>query len=531
MQAWLSTSLVRHYPASRARSRAALTLHAARGQSVSFQVAFRTEAHPVKVSASATAPDCLAIRVRRVGCVPLRHFSTATPAEELDGIGYLPGLAPDPLFPDAETHAGSYETNAFWINVDVPADARPGRHPVAITLSSAGAEPATLTVTVVVHRAVLAPRRDFPVTQWFYADALCDWYKTELYHESFWPILDAYFDDIATHGQDTILVPVFTPPTDGVKRPTQLLGVTRRGDRCEFDWSLVRRWITAAKRSGISFFEWNHLFTQWGAKNAIRIYEGHGQNASLLWPPETPAVSPLYRAFLAQYLPELRTFVEEQGIADRSFFHLSDEPHGDEALANYRAARQMLRELAPWMKIMDALSQIEFARERLIDIPIPIIDRAPEFVHEGFPAWTYFCCGPRGPYLNRLLDTPLAKIRMSGWLFYRNRAQGFLHWGYNYWYKSQTTELIDPYQVSDGLAWPSWPSGDTFMVYPGVAGPVDSIRWEAFAESLQDYALLQAAGMSPDDPMLAEIKDYADFPKDERWLRLRRREVLRRLDA
>ena len=50
-------------------------------------------------------------------------------------------------------------------------------------------------------------------------------------------------------------------------------------------------------------------------------------------------------------------------------------------------------------------------------------------------------------------------------------------------------------------------------------GPIDSIRWEVFAESLQDYALLQTAGIKPDDALLAPLKSYADFPKDEAWLR------------
>jgi hypothetical protein len=530
MQAWLSSSLVRHYPASRPRARSRITLHAARGGTVSFQTAFRTDERACKVALQIGGAG-LATRVRRVGYVPVRHLSTETPMQELEGVGYLPGLAPDPLFPEPQIHAGPCETNAFWINVDVPAEARPGRYRLLLRLSAEGEALPELEATVVVHRATLSPRRDFPVTHWFYADALCDWYRTELWADSFWPLLDAYLRDLAAHGQDTSHIPAFTPPTDGVKRPTQLVRVTQRGDRYSFDWSLVRRWVKAARAAGLSRLEWNHLFTQWGAKYAIRIYDGHGETRSLLWPPETPGTSPIYRHFLSQYLPEFKRFLDQEGLLEYSFFHLSDEPHGEEHLRNYRAARQMLRELAPWMKVMDALSQIEFAREGLTDIPIPILDEAPRFVAEGFPAWTYFCSGPRGRYLNRLLDTPLPKIRMSGWLFYRNRARGFLHWGYNYWYRSQTTELIDPYQVNDALWWPGWAPGDPFQVYPGEAGPIDSLRWEVWGESLQDYALLQTAGMDPDDPMLSEIKDYADFPKQQAWINLRRQELLKKLDG
>lgn len=53
------------------------------------------------------------------------------------------------------------------------------------------------------------------------------------------------------------------------------------------------------------------------------------------------------------------------------------------------------------------------------------------------------------------------------------------------------------------------PHGAPFVVYPGENGPIDSIGWEVFAESLQDYALLQTANIDPDDPMLAELKSYA----------------------
>jgi len=208
-----------------------------------------------------------------------------------------------------------------------------------------------------------------------------------------------------------------------------------------------------------------------------------------------------------------------------SLFHLSDEPHGDEHRENYRKARELLRELAPWMKVMNALSEIQYAREGLTDTPVPSIRVALDFAAEGLPSWCYYCCGPRGRFLNRLMDTPLAKIRMNGWLFYRWPLQGFLHWGYNYWYKSQTRERIDPFKTQDGLAWPGWAYGDCFMVYPGAEGPIDSIRWEVFSESLQDYALLQTLGVERGG--LKELKSFEDFPKSEKWLERTRKKLLK----
>ena len=136
------------------------------------------------------------------------------------------------------------------------------------------------------------------------------------------------------------------------------------------------------------------------------------------------------------------------GPFSRAFWPIAEKyfrdvvAHGPAHRANYARARAMLRDLAPWMRVCDALSEIDFAREGLVDMPIPSIRTTRQFIREGIPCWTYFCCGPRGKYLNRLMDTPLSKIRMSGWLFYRTSVRGFLHWGYNYWYESQTRRRL-----------------------------------------------------------------------------------------
>jgi hypothetical protein len=176
--------------------------------------------------------------------------------------------------------------------------------------------------------------------------------------------------------------------------------------------------------------------------------------------------------------------------------------------------------------VLDALSDVRYGKEGLTDMPIPLVSSAQAYIDAGIPHWVYFCCAPQGPWINRFQDTPLEKIRMSGWLFYRLRAQGFLHWGFNYWHKIEREELVDPFNDSSAGAWPMIPYGDPFMIYPGPDGPLDSIRWEVFAESLQDYALLQSAGIRADDPLLVDIKSYADFPKREEWITQRLRQIL-----
>lgn len=516
---WLTDSLHRLYADTPASRSAGLVLLAARGERISAQVGVRCEHNewPVKAKLSCRADEGLDVRIRRIGYVPVPHHNGPIIPGHIEGA--LPGYVGDPLFDEDVATVFENETHAFWLTVTVDRNCRPRRRKVRLAVQFGEDGPVQRhELTVAVQGATIQKRRDFPIVQWFYNDSLCDWYKVRPWSAAFWPIQAKYVRNAVEHGQDGLYVPVFTPPTDGVKRPTQLLKVAPAGGgKYRFDWSDVRKYLRQVERCGIRHYEFNHLFTQWGVKHAIRVYRGQGLDEKLLWPPETGATSPTYRNFLAQYLPELEQFVRTEGILDRSFFHLSDEPHGAETRANYAKARAMLRELAPWMKVMDALSEVEFARAGLVDMPIPSIATTMQFVREGIPCWTYYCCGPRGRYVNRLLDTPLSKMRMNGWLFYRSGALGFLHWGYNYWYKSQTRQLIDPFTVSDGLAAPGWAYGDPFEVYPGPDGPIDSVRWEVFAESMQDYALLQTLGVSRDDPLLRPLRDFNDFPFSPAW--------------
>ncbi len=529
LHCWLADTDERFYPRSPTREQASLHLDLLRNERGSFQALVRTGADACRLAVAVEAPDGVEIRVRAVDYVPMPHLNTETPDDEREGGDFLPGLVPDPLLPTSETFAGPFETNAFWVSVHVAPDATPGAMTLPVRVSAEDETVAELAVQLTVREPVLPLRRDFDVTHWFYCDAIADWCRVEPWSEPFWQILRPYLRNLVAHGQNVILTPIFTPPLDGVKRPTQLLGVQRSGDTYQFDWSYVRRWIDEASAAGLEKFEWAHLFTQWGARSAIRVYAGHGEDGTLLWDPETPATSDTYRTLLAQLMPEWKRFIDELGLLERSLFHLSDEPHGPDQLTSYEAARGLLREVAPWMPVMDALSEVAFARRGATDLPVPLISSVPDFIAEGFAHWAYFCCQPRGRYLNRLFDTPLAKIRMSGWLFYRTGARGFLHWGANYWYRRQTTELIDPFAVADAHAWPNWAYGDPFVLYPGLDGPIDSLRWEVFAESLQDYALLQAAGVDRDDKLLAPLVDYADFPRDPEWLRRARRLVRERV--
>ncbi len=130
MAFWLESSLGRVFPNSEPGSAAPLQLLAARNERISFQTCLRNrKTTMVRVRAAVENAEDLKPVIRRVGYVPLQGLDVDVPKDEIDGVGYIPGLVPDPLYPEATANVGPEANASFWITLTVPADAahRPPR--------------------------------------------------------------------------------------------------------------------------------------------------------------------------------------------------------------------------------------------------------------------------------------------------------------------------------------------------------------------------------------------------------------------
>lgn len=536
---WLETSLNRVFPRMQPGSKTALSLISARNAHLAFQVCYQNQSTSgLTVSCSVTAPGGISAQVRRVGYVPQWNFTAGVPMDHQDGVGHIPGLVPDPLYPDQQAVTGPQGTQAFWVTLRVPADAAPGAHSIPVRLAF-GQDTADLEVTLDVRPLVIKPRKDFPVTHWWNADGIYDFYKVPAFGDEWFKIVEPYLVNMVSHGSNVVFVPLFHHRREVVQRPAQLLVVTKLKDGAyTFDWSRVKRFVDLAKKCGFEEFEWPHFWHMnikptgaiLSCAEPQRVYTFRDGKAELVVPWDAPALGEEYVSFLKQFLPEFQRFLRQEKLDRISWYHVSDEPEGKpEDIKNFKDAHELLLDIAPWMKgrILDAISPIEYGRQRLVDYPIPNVAAAGAYRAEGIPHWVYYCCGPKGTCLNRFFDTPLAKLRTGGFLYYHLEALGFLHWGYNFWYvmdlgfNAVPQNLIDPFTdgaVGTTSGGEGEPYGDSFVVYPGKDGPIDSIRWEVFAESLQDYTLLQTLGIKRDDPLFEGLDSYCGYPYSEEWI-------------
>ena len=435
-----------------------------------------------------------------------------------------PGLYPDPLTPLAENRRIRLLRDAaltLWVTVN------PGRQVLdageyTFTLSVeipeikaptpqeyVPAQKVSAPVTVRIIDAVL-PEQELIYTNWFHCDCLCTRYGCEMFDERHWELIEKYVRLAAANGMNMILTPCFTPPLDtpvGAERMTaQLVDVEKTADGYIFGFDKLRRFLRLCEDCGVRYFEHSHLFTQWGAAHAPKVRGTVDGEYRLLFGWDTDAIDPdgEYADFLRQYLPALIAVLEETGVGNRLYFHISDEP----GLAHMEAYRKALDIIQPYIKgyhLFEALSNFEFYRTGTVEIPVPATNHADPFIGNVPGLWLYYTgFASYEGYSNRLISMPGERCRVMGLQMWYHDIKGFLQWAYNFWYTRLSEHPFDPWISPDADSY--YVGGTSFMVYPGADGPVPSMRLFNFAEGIDDMRALayyaERAGRDKADALL-----------------------------
>ncbi len=408
----------------------------------------------------------------------------------------------------------------------------PGDHTAVLTVTG-GSDGAKATASLSVSPAGL-PEQKLRHVNWFHSDCLATYYGVEVFSEDWWRIVENFMKNAAAHGVNAILTPVFTPPLDteeGSERPTvQLVDVTKKGYTYAFGFDKMDRWVDMALRCGMQYFEISHFFTQWGARHAPKIMAQTSAGYRRIFGWETDSISQGYTSFLRQFGAAFKEYTDRKGITDVCLVHCSDEP-GLKDLARYRRTAAVLHEYFGAYEHIDALSDYDFYKEGLIGTPVPNEQSVPVF-HGNVPKlWTYYCCGQYNDELpNRFIAFPSIRNRILGTLLYQYDCDGFLQWGFNFYYTQLSRRPVDPFKETD--AGGAFPSGDAFVVYPGENGePLPSLRQKVFYDAIQDVSALRALEKATSREYVLQVIreelgeiDFSHYPMDnERFLAFRER--------
>jgi len=430
----------------------------------------------------------------------------------------VPGMFPDRLSKLEATKAGylgkiklvPHQFRALWIDIEASDQAPGGIYQIAVIAEDDHGEEIFKIETEIQIIPMVLPEGDVYHTEWFHADCLADYYKIPVFSDTHWDIVENFVKCASKRGMNTLLTPIFTYPLDtvegGARTTIQLVKMKLENGHYQFDFTLLDRWVRMCQRVGIKNFEMAHLYSQWGAKYAPKIIvEVDGQEQELFgW--HTMGTSPEYQAFLRAFLPALDEQLQKLGIAEQTFFHISDEP-SMQHLEQYTKARLVVEELLPNYKIIDALTDFEFYQKGICTHPIPANNHIQPFLEAKVPElWTYYCVAQKGPESNRFFHLESSRARIIGAQIYKYELTGFLHWGFNFYNSQYSVKKINPYEITD--ADEAFDAGDAFLVYPGADGhPEESYRILMMDAAFKDIRALKLLERLTDRKTVMEMVD------------------------
>ena len=469
-----------------------------RGERFSYQISLKSDAYAIG-NIRIESPLSEYIRIYQVE----QSVMDAPVIDKVEEPGYIttePGLMPDLLVPIENDSLFSVNVTGktLWLELNLPNDMSAGEYEINFAYEMFDfAEPdttravaATKTMTIEVL-PLTKKEQSLIYTRWFYVDCIADYHNVPIYSDEHFALIEAYMHEAVDVGINMMLVPIHTPPLDtaiGTERPcVQLVDIKKIGDEYTFGFEKLHRFIDICKRAGIRYYEMAHMFSQWGAKRAANIMVEENGVKSYMFGWHVASTDTAYTDFLKQYVSAISRELDLLGIAENSYFHISDEPSIDRIDA-YRTAVEAIRPFIRNCHTFDALSFKEFYEQGIVECPVTMVSHVHEFLPLNVPdQWVYYCCEPQKTYTNSFMAMPSSRTRILGVLIYKYGIKGFLHWGFNFYNSIVSYYKINPYVTTSSDR--HHPSGDPFIVYPAKNGAYPSIRGKVTYEAIGDLDL------------------------------------------
>lgn len=462
------------------------------GERVSFQININSGKpwyrNTVKVSLSGELAACTTIRL--VKSVPA-DMPVYRDEHDDDIITDRPTLIPDvlvPFEPGASLDAVYEQNRTLWFTIESGEETAAGKRELKVIFESG--EGRVEKVFSVEYIDARLPKQQLRVTQWLHTDCIMTYYGLEAFSDEHFRRIRDFVKTAVKNGINMILTPIVTPPLDtevGGERPTvQLVDMKYIGGSWSFGFEKLDRFIDICLECGVEYFEMAHLFTQWGAHFTPKIVAQTEDGIKRIFGWDVASDSEEYAKFIGAFLPELTEYLKNKGIAGRTIFHVSDEPTA-ENIGSYKYCRALIEKYLDGFVIADALCDYRFYESGAVTKPIVATDHVRPFIeHEVRGLWVYYCCAQKLGVSNRFMAMPSRRNRVIAAQFFKYDIEGFLQWGYNFYYSQYSKRPLDPFTETSADA--AFPSGDSFSVYPAPDGVYESLRLVVFHEALQDLS-------------------------------------------
>ncbi|MCX6901584.1 MAG: DUF4091 domain-containing protein [Verrucomicrobia bacterium] len=459
------------------RSQAA-TLFAARSETEAVQIVLRPKQAMSGLAATVSdfegpmkLPASIAT-VRWVAYVPLKQAS---------GPKGGTGLFPDPLPLRAPASIAANQNQPVWITVRVPVSAKPGDYRARVTFTANGATLCAVPLALHVWRFELPPT------------ALKVMASARAGSRSRSP--NDYIRNMTDHGVNTLGAHVPRPGQGWKEHDDQIAFLKSAGVR---HFIMPLGWVKHERHRWPANAMWEMQgvpILPRDSPRALRIANEAGTD-----------FDPKFRETLSNLIRQSVEHYRQLGILDHSFVRFIDEPLLEDQRTVDWIARvsKLIKENAPSLRILNTRSPVP-ALIPLTDIWSAHTDLwgPPYGAHieaarqAGSEIWVYHNSIP-------LIDYSLMRVRTFAWALWKHRVTGT-----GAWWDLTAWAMTGQNPWEDTLYGP-WNGGGVLLYPPrdeDEQGPIDSIRWEVWRDSLEDHRLLElATSLAKKHPGNAELK-------------------------
>jgi len=492
VSAWWCHPSVKVFPADAppAQRVEAASLHAARGETEAVQIVLRPKQPLTGIATTVSDFDGGA---RLPASIATVRWVAYVPVKQASGPKGGTGLFPDPLPLRAPANIAANHNQAAWITVRVPASAKAGDYRAHVTFTAGGAKlcevplalhvwdfelPPTVLKVMAAARAGLQPERNGGSPE-------------DVYHR--------YIRNMTDHGINTLGAHVLRPGRGWKQHDDEIAFLKSVGVR---NFVMDLGWVKHERHRWPADAQWEmrNVLAAMGTltRESPRVLSIADATGNDLDPKFRETLTGLVRQFTRHY--------QELGILNRSFVRFIDEPLlEDQRTVDWiTRVSKLIKETAPSLRILNTRSPVP-ALIPLTDIWSAHTDLwgPPYGAHieaarrAGNEIWVYHNSIP-------LIDYPLMRVRTFAWALWKHRVTGT-----GAWWDLTAWAMTGQNPWEDTLYGP-WNGGGVLLYPPrdkDEQGPIDSIRWEVWRDSLEDHRLLElAASLAKKHPDNVELK-------------------------
>ena len=392
-------------------------------------------------------------------------------------------LMADRLDPVETMQVEAKTARPLWLDIKVPADAKPGTYQGTLTLkaspkSSPKGKELSLSLPIVLQvadRVLPEPSEwSFHLDLWQNPYAVARYFDVPLWSQQHFDKMRPIMETLAAAGQKVITCSVISRPWNGqtfdpfesmIAKMKQLDGTWR------YDYTVFDRWVEFMMSCGITEQIDCYTLVPWHCRFDYDDCATNSVKQLACKPGEAK-----YHDFIVPFLKDFSRHLRQKGWFERTFIAMDERPKDQ-----MEAAWQTIQDADPGFKIEGAANySVESeAADRVDDISVGFQynllkkEALARRTAKGQKITFYTCCNPDRP--NTFTFSPPAESAFLGWHAMACGYDGYLRWAYNSW--PERPDQDSRYNSR------SWYSGDCYLVYPEGS----SIRFERLIEGIQAY--------------------------------------------